>query len=149
MPTFCPRLCLADVPQIIAERSAPERTCPQGSGEIERTILELLGDVFVNGITEVLHCALASPQHHRRAVVRSLSSRLRVDSDQVELLPHHFHELVDIEPELGRDGHRVRDLPISRRVSPQKRPRCHTLYRRSSSSIEIASILLRTLIQGM
>ena len=77
------------------------------------TVLELLGDILVNGVTEVLDSALSAPQHDRRAVVGCLSSGLGVHSHQIELFPHDFHEFVDIEPQLGRDGNRVRDLAVS------------------------------------
>lgn len=96
MPTFCPRLCLADVPQIIARhqpcgaRKQPKKTV--------RTSLELLRDILVNGITKVLDSALASAQHDRRAVVGSLSTGFRIDSYQIELLPHDFHQFVDVKP---------------------------------------------------
>lgn len=50
--------------------------------------LEMLGDILVNVVAEVLHRASRSTKNDRGRVVGKLSLRLRVDSDEVEFLPH-------------------------------------------------------------
>lgn len=90
-------------------------------------MLELLDDIFVDGSTEVLDAALSATQHNGRGIVGSLTSWTGVadtisfrlptrrrsnssHSDQIQLVPHGLHELVDIEPLLRGNGHRVGDL---------------------------------------
>lgn len=117
IPTFCPRLCFADVPQIMAKGqyrcSKPSSTrgqAVQGDRWIGwprfkppftqsgRTIFELLCNILVDSIAEMLDSTSASAQHDRRAVVGLLSTRLGVNSHEIELLPHDFHQFVDVEP---------------------------------------------------
>ena len=42
-------------------------------------------------------------------VVGHLALGLRVDADELQFLPHDLHELVEVPPILGADGHRHRD----------------------------------------
>jgi len=58
---------------------------------------------------KVLHCALVCPKHDGRVVVGHLALGLRVDSDQVQLLPHGLHQLVNVPAVLRADGHSVGD----------------------------------------
>lgn len=93
-------------------------------GAIDDGMLELLDDGLVDGVT--LWTTSASPpeagragsvvtykifdgagggaQHHRRAIIRQLSLGLRIDPTQVQVLPHHLHQLVQIPAVLGADG---------------------------------------------
>lgn len=72
-------------------------------------VLHLLRDLLVYRIAEVLHRALAAPEHDGRVVVWRQAARLRVGAHEIERLPHLLDELVDVPPLARRDRHAHRD----------------------------------------
>ena len=56
---------------------------------------------------KVLDGAPAGAQNYGRVVVRHPALWFRVDTDQVEALPHQLEQLVHVPAVFGADGHRV------------------------------------------
>lgn len=101
-PTFWPRECLALAPHTIAlETSMRIKRETQHTWEKENLLLQLFGDLLVNGVAKVPDGAFATFEHDGCRVVRGQAAWLCVDSHEVEGLPHCFDKFVDIEPVLG------------------------------------------------
>ena len=78
--------------------------------EMKHSLFHLLRNFLVDAVAKMLYRALSATQNDRLRVVWCLSSRLGIDSDEVECFPHPLNELVDVEPLLGRDGNGHGDL---------------------------------------
>ena len=53
---------------------------------------------------EIFNSACVGSQHNRCSVVGCLSLRLSVDSPEVELIPHHLQQFINVPAVLGTDG---------------------------------------------
>lgn len=90
---------------------------------IHDSVLELLHDGFVDSIAltfyqhrqmnqesttyKILDATSVLPQHDRRVVVWRLAFRLRIDTPELELLPHLLQQLINIPAVLSADGTRI------------------------------------------
>lgn len=72
-------------------------------------VLELLQESFVDRVAKVFHRARLSSEHDRGRVVRKLTLGFGVDSDEVEVFPHLFKQVVKVPAVVSRDGHSVRN----------------------------------------
>lgn len=57
---------------------------------------------------EVSDCAFGTRQNNWSLVIRDLTFRLRVDTDEVQVVPNLGHQFVEVPFVLGGDGHIVR-----------------------------------------
>ena len=73
-------------------------------------VLQFLQDGSVDLVTEVLDGALLCLEHNRGLVVRQLTFRFSVDTDQLQVLPHLFKQVVIVPLVMSRDRHCMRDL---------------------------------------
>lgn len=79
-------------------------------GFSENSLLQLLSDLLVNGITEIFHCTFPTLEHHGSGVVWRQASWFGVHTDQIKGFPHFFDELVDVKPLVGGNRNTVRDF---------------------------------------
>lgn len=61
------------------------------------------------GAYEILDSALVRPKNHGSRIVGQFSLGFRVDSPEAELVPHCFHQLVDVPAMLRTDWYCIRD----------------------------------------
>ena len=73
-------------------------------------VLQFLQDGSVDLVAKVLDGALLCLKHNWGLVVRQLTFRFGVDTDQLEVLPHLIEQVVIVPLVMGRDRHRVWDL---------------------------------------
>jgi hypothetical protein len=71
--------------------------------------LENLRDTSMNGVTKIFNSAARGSEHDRLRVIRLLALGLCVHSDKVKLLPHEFHQLINVPSVLRADGNRIGD----------------------------------------
>ncbi|KAH3666453.1 hypothetical protein OGAPHI_003449 [Ogataea philodendri] len=57
---------------------------------------EIVHQGLVDLVTEILNRTLTRPQNNRVAEVRQLALRLRVHSHQLQSVPHHLQQLVQV-----------------------------------------------------
>jgi hypothetical protein len=63
-----------------------------------------------NGLTyKIFNSAARGSEHDRLRVIRLLALGLCVHSDKVKLLPHEFHQLINVPSVLRADGNRIGD----------------------------------------
>ena len=87
-------------------RQCNNRAITQGRWHV---LLHLLRDLLVDRVTEVFHCALPAPEYDWGVIVWRQPARLSVYADEVERLPHHLDELVDVPPFARGNRDAVRD----------------------------------------
>mmetsp|Transcript_36798 Transcript_36798/g.92223 ORF Transcript_36798/g.92223 Transcript_36798/m.92223 type:complete len:469 (+) Transcript_36798:792-2198(+) len=86
------------------------------AGAPHKSVFKVLDDALVDAVTELLHCGVVSSDDHGCIIVGDLALGLGVYANQVQVLPHHFQQIVKVPLHVSGDGtivgHAVDDVKL-------------------------------------